>query len=157
MKMREMTCCFTGHRKLPEPLQVELAEKLEETMIRLIDRGIRFYGAGGARGFDTLAAQIVLQLQTKYPHIKLILVLPCLEQTRGWNVEDVRKYEQIKSAADKVVYISKEYTKDCMLKRNRHLVNNSSVCVCYLTEDIGGTACTVRYAKQKGLEVINLA
>ena len=43
-----------------------------------------------------------------------------------------------------------------MFKRNRHLVDNSSVCVCYLTKDSGGTAYTVRYAKEKGLEIVNL-
>ena len=43
-----------------------------------------------------------------------------------------------------------------MHKRNRHLANNSSVCVCYLTEESGGTFYTVNYAKQKGLEIINI-
>ena len=65
--------------------------------------------------------------------MKLILVLPCLTQTRGWPAADVAEYEQIKGLADKVVYTSQAYTAGCMHKRNRHLVDNSSVCVCYLT------------------------
>ncbi len=40
---------------------------------------------------------------------------------------------------------------------NRYLVDNSGVCVCYLTRDAGGTAYTVNYAKRQGLEIINLA
>ena len=44
-----------------------------------------------------------------------------------------------------------------MHKRNRHLVDNSSVCVCYLAKDSGGTDYTVGYARLKGLKVINLA
>lgn len=44
-----------------------------------------------------------------------------------------------------------------MHKRNRYLVDNSSVCVCYLTEDTGGTAYTVNYAIKSGLKVINTA
>ena len=43
-----------------------------------------------------------------------------------------------------------------MHKRNRHLVDNSSVCVCYLNKENGGTAYTVDYAGKKGLEIINL-
>ena len=89
--------------------------------------------------------------------MKLILVLPCLTQTRGWPAADVAEYERIKGLADKVVYTSQAYTAGCMHKRNRHLVDNSSVCVCYLTKDSGGTAYTVRYARKRGLEVINLA
>ncbi len=69
----------------------------------------------------------------------------------------MEEYERIKSQADKVVYVSQEYTKDCMFKRNRHLVDNSSVCICYKIKDSGGTAYTVSYAKEQGLEVINIA
>ena len=61
------------------------------------------------------------------------------------------------SGADKVVYISQDYTPDCTFQRNRHLVDNSSVCICYLTKHTGGTAYTVNYAKKKGCRVINLA
>lgn len=63
----------------------------------------------------------------------------------------------IKQKADKVVYTSQEYTRGCMHKRNRHLVDNSSACISYLTENKGGTFYTVNYAKSKGIEVINIA
>ncbi len=156
--MREKTCCFTGHRELPTGWnRWKLAMKLEKTVVEQIEKGVRFFGAGGARGFDALAAQTVLKLKRKYPDIKLILVLPCLTQTRGWSAKDIEEYEHIKDQADKVTYTSKEYTKDCMFKRNRHLVDNSSVCICYKTKDTGGTAYTVRYAKEQNLEIINIA
>ena len=155
--VRDYTCCFTGHRALPPEERGAIAYQLEQTVIMLIQAGIRFFGAGGARGFDTLAAQTILKLQRKYPHIKLILVLPCLSQTQGWRDEDIKVYESIKTAADKVTYTSEKYTQGCMHKRNRHLVDHSSICVCYLTEDWGGTAFTVNYAKKQGLTVINLA
>lgn len=152
--MRDRTCCFTGHRNLPIQGREELAAKLEHTIIGLIDRGIQFYGTGGARGFDTLAAQTVLKLKERYPHIKLILILPCLTQTKNWPIADVEEYERIKALADKVVYTSQEYTKGCMHKRNRHLVNHSSVCVCYLANGNSGTAYTVNYARKMGREII---
>ena len=116
-----------------------------------------YFGAGGALGFDTLAAQAVLKLKERYPDIKLILVLPCKTQTSGWRQTDIDEYERIKAAADKVVYTSEVYYRGCMHKRNRHLVDNSSLCICYLTEDRGGTYYTVNYAKENGLQIINLA
>ena len=106
---------------------------------------------------DTIAAFTVLKLKERYPDIRLILVLPCYSQTRGWSSEDVRIYESIKEQADKVVYTSEEYTRGCMHKRNRHLVDNSSACIAYLTEDKGGTAYTVDYAQKHGLVVYNIA
>lgn len=155
--MREYTVCFTGHRKIPSAQLRKIARRLENTIIELINQGYKYFGAGGALGFDTLAAKTVLKLKRKYPEIRLILVLPCLSQTRGWSKKEIEVYENIKQNADKVVYTSNEYTKDCMFKRNRHLVNNSSVCICYLTENEGGTAYTVKYAVRKELKIINLA
>lgn len=155
--MRSRTCCFTGHRQIPLEKRAEIAGQLERVIVSLYQRGVRFYGAGGALGFDCLAAQTVLRLRESCPGMKLILVLPCLTQTRGWPAADVAEYERIKGLANKVVHTSQTYTAGCMHKRNRHLVDNSSVCVCYLTKDSGGTAYTVRYARERGLEVINLA
>ncbi len=155
--MKEYTACFTGHRKIP-PMQVgALTRRLKTSIIELIDNGYKYFGAGGALGFDTLAAQTVLDLKSDYPHIKLIMVLPCITQADGWSVDDKVIYEKVKAAADKVVYTSHEYTRGCMHKRNRHLVDNSSACICYLTEKTGGTAYTVDYAQSKNLLVINVA
>ncbi len=108
-------------------------------------------------GFDTLAAQQILTLKRSYPEIKLILVLPCKSQTQGWKRADVEEYERIKSRADKFVYTSENYFPGCMQKRNRHLVDNSSLCICYLTSNTGGTAYTVDYAKKNDCLVINIA
>ena len=103
-KTREETCCFTGHRKIPEEEREQLARRLEATVEELIRAGVRYFVAGGALGFDTLAAQTILKLRTQYSQVKLILVLPCETQTRGWPEEDVRIYEEIKKAADDAPY-----------------------------------------------------
>jgi len=155
--MKEKTVCFTGHRKIPSESIPELSRRLKNILFRLIEEEYMYFGAGGALGFDTLAAQCVLSLRKWYPHIKLILVLPCTAQTKGWSKDDIAVYEEIKNQADKVVYTSHNYFRGCMFKRNRHLVNGSSVCIAYLTQEKGGTAYTVNYAKEQGLTVINLA
>ena len=155
--LRVNTCCFTGHRIIPSGEKETIRNLLETAIEKAIQDGYRFFGAGGALGFDTLAAQPVLTLKQQYPHIRLILVLPCINQANGWKQADIDEYERIKSLADKVVYTSTEYTYGCMHKRNRHLVDNSSLCICYLTKVSGGTAYTVRYAESKKISVFNLA
>lgn len=50
--MREQTCCFTGHRQIPPEKRAEIAGQLELVIVSLYQRGVQFYGAGGARGFD---------------------------------------------------------------------------------------------------------
>ena len=98
--LREKTCCFTGHRVIPARSLPALAKELEQTLRRLIGAGVRYFGAGGALGFDTLAAETVLRLKGEYPGIRLILVLPCRDQTRGWREADVRRYRDILSRAE---------------------------------------------------------
>ena len=44
-----------------------------------------------------------------------------------------------------------------MHQRNRALVDRSAFCICYLRTQTGGTAYTVRYAREKGLKIWNLA
>ena len=155
--MKEKTVCFTGHRDIPPEKKDEIIRRLKETLIQLINRGYLYFGVGGALGFDMMAEQVVLSLKNEFPKIKLILVLPCRSQASGWNIEDKEVYQKIISKADKVVYTSQEYFRGCMQKRNRHLVDHSSVCVCYLTKDTGGSAYTVKYAISKGLRIENVA
>ncbi len=143
--MKNRTACFTGHRKMPPEQMDRIARQLKVAIEDLIDSGYRCFCTGGALGFDTLAAGTVLNLKTTRPEIKLTLVLPCVSQADSWNCEDKKLYEHIKAHADKVVYTSDDYTRGCMHKRNRHLVDNSSACICYLTESTGGTAYTVKY------------
>lgn len=157
LEQKMKTCCFTGHRKIPPEKSKEISRRLKETLVQLIEDGYMFFETGGALGFDTLAAQTILDLRQLYPQMKLILVLPCETQTRGWKEKDIEIYEDIKRQADKVIYTSEKYIRGCMHKRNRHLVDNSSACIAYLTESAGGTAYTVDYAAKHGLTVFNIA
>lgn len=143
--MRERTVCFTGHRNIPAGQYDAVYHRLKDVLAEAIGRGYRYFGAGGAL------------LKRTYSFIRLILVLPCPSQASRWKEPDQKVYERIKAQADKVVYTSRRYTKDCMYRRNRHLVNCSSMCISYQTRPTGGTAYTVSYARKRGLAVINIA
>lgn len=81
--MKDKTCCFTGHRVIPVHQRDRIYKALKIEIIKLIEREYCYFGVGGALGLDTLAAQVILELRQVYLHIKLILVLPCMEQTKG--------------------------------------------------------------------------
>lgn len=149
--------CFSGHRKLPEDC-AELLTNLEKTIISLIERGVVFFGSGGALGFDQEAATTVLKLKADYPHIRLVMVLPCppWEQSLKWTNEQREHYNKLLEQADKIRVLSPQYTERCMLDRNRHLVDCSAYLICYLREQHGGTFYTVNYAEQQGLNIIRL-
>lgn len=155
--VKSKTCCLTGHREILWYQRRRIYRRTVRAIKEHIRNGYRYFGTGGAIGFDTVAAQAVLKLKKKYPDVRLILVLPCVDQGKYWKAQDVAVYERIKCQADKVVYTSQEYTSGCMLKRNRHLVENSSACICYLKKSDGGTFYTVNLARSLGLSVQNIA
>ena len=157
MVERSKVACFSGHRKLPQDC-TELQANLEKAIISLIEQGVVFFGTGGAVGFDALAATTVLRLKEDYPHIRLVMVLPCLpeQQSSRWNDEQKKQYYEMLDRADKVRILSPRYTNSCMLDRNRHMVDNSAYLICYLREHSGGTFYTVNYAERQGIEILRL-
>lgn len=148
--------CFTGHRNIPTQRYDVISKILEEVIVLLIQNGYYFFGVGGALGFDIISALTIIKLKKDYSFIKLILVLPCRNHFKYWSIEEKKTFFEIKNQADKIVYITDEYSNGCTLKRNRHLVDNSKICICYLERNFGGTSYTVNYAKKKGLFVINI-
>lgn len=151
-----MVCCFTGHRNIPPTHMLKLPELLDNELERLILSGVEIFRGGGAVGFDTIAELKALEKRKKYPHIRLELILPCKDQVKKWNERDRAIYEYILKEADVVSYVEEKYTPYCMHARNRRLVNESDFCLAYLSEQGGGTAYTVNYAKKKNVDVINL-
>lgn len=151
------TYSFTGHRAIPDGMAEYLLQRIKDGVNYLYSRGVKTYLTGGALGFDSLAAKVVIECRSVHEDIRLILVIPCRDQARGWKQADIETYEHIKGLADEVICLSEHYYNGCMHYRNRYLIDNSSACICYLTRTSGGTAYTVRYAKDKGLSVFNLA
>ena len=150
------TVCFTGHRDIPAHHACRLPELLERVIADLIGRGATVFRAGGAIGFDTVAALKVLEIRERYPQIRLELILPCRDQTKHWSQEDAQTYEYILRAADSHRFLFDSYVDGCMLERDRRLVSGSDVCVAYLTRSHGGTAYTFSQAVRGGLETVNL-
>lgn len=72
---RKRTACFTGHRRIPENDKAKLRIQLDRIIEALYNKGVVFFGCGGAYGFDTEAEYAVLRAKERRKEIKLILVL----------------------------------------------------------------------------------
>ncbi len=151
------SCCFTGHRDIPQEDYEKINCLLNKHIEKMIEAGCQMFHTGGALGFDTMAALAVLKAKEKYPHITLNLYLPYPGQRDRWSEQDKKQYEYIKTKAGKITYASAKYTKFCMLSRNRALVDNSEYCIAYCTQLTGGSAYTMAYARQKEIDFINIA
>ena len=151
-------CCFTGHRHIEDKYVFALNGALKQRLEALVEEGYTVFKAGGAIGFDTMAALNVLLLKKKYGFIRLELYLPCRDQTKKWGGSDKKIYDFILKNADSITYVSEDYTRDCMFKRNRALVDQSDLCIafCNTSAFSGGSVYTVKYAKEKGVACENL-
>ncbi len=163
--MIKRCCAFTGHRPKKFPWGydeadvrcVALKKALTEQIAKLVDAGYTDFLSGMAEGTDTWTALAVLAFKKENPALRLHCVLPCEGQADKWSASAQELYFSILEQADSVVYVSREYSKDCMLKRNRYLVDHASCLLAvYNGERRGGTAMTVRYAQKMGREIIVL-
>lgn len=163
--MIERCCAFTGHRPKKFPWGynetdircVALKKAITEEIVKRVDAGYTDFLSGMAEGTDTWAALAVLALKRENPALKLHCVLPCEGQADEWSASARELYFSILEQADEVVYVNQAYSKDCMLKRNRYLVDHAACLLAvYNGEQRGGTAMTVRYARKLGREIIVL-
>ena len=156
MNIREKCCSFTGHRIIkPEHLEI-IQKNLSLFIENLHMLGITDFITGGALGFDTLAANAVIEARKKNRQIRLVLALPCKNQTKGWRKSQIAEYKKILDFADEVIYVSDEYFSGCLHKRNRFMVTHSAHCIFYLTSERSGTAYTLRYAIENNLQIHNI-
>ena len=146
-------CAFTGHRNLFEYDFDELL--LERVILNLVKNGVTKFLCGMAVGFDLKAAQAVLSLKEKY-NLQLVACLPCGNQSEKFSEKNKILYNGIIEKCDEVIVMEREYTKGCMFARDRYLVDNSDLLVCFLRKRSGGTYYTVNYAKKTGKKIIEL-
>lgn len=160
--MNEQACAFTGHRprKLPwkydeaDSRCVALKTMLAEQISALAAAGFTQFLSGMAEGVDFYCARIVLGLREKNPEIKLHCILPCKGQADKWSSSSRDLYHSILDQADSTVYVSRASHRNCMLERDRFLVDHSSMLLAvYNGVRRSGTGATVNYARKLGREI----
>ena len=158
------SCCFTGHRasKLPwgfneqddrcKALKIAIFDAVES----VYDSGIRHYICGMANGCDLYFAEAVLELRQLHSDVTLEAAVPYEGQSNGWSDREKARWQRIVDLADFYTLVSLSYTRDCMQKRNKYMVDNSSVLIAAYNSGSGGTLNTLLYAIRNGREVIQL-
>ncbi len=160
------TACFSGHR--PEKMPFNMNDpKNREAYLRLIysrvDRayqnGYRTFITGMARGFDILAAFAVIRYEHSFPakkDITLIGVSPFRNEIFNLKGRNLINYTSVRDSCDKMIYLCEDYHSSCFHVRNHFMIDHSSLLISSCILDSGGTASTLRYAKQKGLMIDNI-
>ena len=159
------TCCFTGHRPQSLPWGfneqdercLKMKEQLKMEIIKAIENGYTTFISGMALGFDMICAEMVLELKKTFPRIKLIGAIPCKTQDKLWKEKDKQRYRSLLTQLDSIRCIYDDYIgPECMLERNRFMINNSSLVIALFNGTNGGTKKTLDYAKECGVKTVVL-
>ena len=158
---RETTCCFTGHRpnKLPwgedetDRRCLELKEAIRRAVEKAYDRGYRHFICGMARGCDLYFCEAVQALRDARPGVTVEAASPCETQADKWPEGERERYNRLVGLCDFETMVQHHYDRGCMLRRNRYMVDHSSLLIAALDGSKGGTLYTASYAMKQGIEV----
>ena len=156
-------CCCTGHRPKSFPFEYGKDKKRHKAYLKALEEkielAISFYGitsfiSGMALGVDLDFAETVVKLKNDFP-ITLECAIPCPNQTLNWYDKDKLRYDSILKRADNVKLVSERYTAECMLKRNRYMVDKSELIIAVFNGiKKGGTWYTINYAKKENKVIV---
>ena len=155
LELRKHRCCFTGHRphKLAAP-ENEVKKWLNNEIERAISEGFVTFITGCAMGTDIWAGQIIIEKRRQNPSLHLIAASPYPNFEKRWTPEWQEQYLRLLEGADLVRYISKQYSEDCFIIRNRWMVDHSSKLIAVYNGTPGGTRNTIAYAKMNNLKIV---
>ena len=105
-----------------------------------------------AIGCDFYFANAVLSLRSIHPEITLEAAVPCPDQSDKWTKKQKTEYMRLIDACDSVTVLSPVYTKECMMQRNRYMVDRSSLLLACFNGQASGTMNTIVYAQRSFVE-----
>ena len=154
---RQHRVCFTGHR--PEKMNMserKIKKALRAIIAKSIEEGYTTYITGMCRGFDLIAADVVLKAKKHNSDIHLICALPIKDFEKMWSPAEQSHYRDILSKADYIKVVSEHYSRSCFQLRNMYMVDRAARVIAAYNGGAGGTLNTINYAKRNNVEVINI-
>ncbi len=156
-----LTCCFTGHRDLPELLGAQEA-RFEAYLLRFVrglyEQGYRVFWCGMAPGFDLMAAGAVLTLMEEHPgSVTLCAALPYAGfGSKLYGRERELRDRALRACGEHIWISEKSAGYRCYQRRNEYMVDRSSLVTAAFVRASGGSWNTVAYALRRGCTVVNL-
>ena len=164
MYTREETCCFTGHRpeKLPwgknesDPRCLLLKKRLRDALEAAYTEGKRHFLCGMARGCDFYFAEAVIALREQKAGVTLEAAIPCAVQSVSWSAQQRERWKRLVDACDQKTVLQEHYTPDCMHRRNRYMVEHSSLVIAVYDGSDGGTRRTLEHAIREKVPFVDI-
>lgn len=148
--MAMKVCCGFGHRTL----LANIEDSLLSTVLKAVEDGCEIFYTGAMGDFDALFSASVRKAKARLPHIKLICVKPYFSNDVNTNKEYYAELYDDIIIPPEIIGI---HYKAAIKARNRWMVDNSDLIICYIIRNYGGAADAVKYARHKEKRIINPA
>ena len=152
--------CFIGHRHIYNYKKIR--EKLYNIVEEEIKNGCEFFTMGTHGEFDEMALRVCRELRKVYTNIEIEVVItsfkeiePIIDHDHIFGDEKYIPYSDVKT----IMYdIEEEYYKRKIVVSNQQMIDNCDTLICYVnsTKTYGGAILAYKYAKKKGLHIVNL-
>src|SRR4051794_24304639 len=97
-----------GIFKNDHPSVLFLKAAIKKSLIPMLDEGLEWVLISGQLGVELWAAEVVFELQTEYPDLKLAVITPFLDQQASWKENNQEWYESVLAQADFIDSVSKK-------------------------------------------------
>ncbi|MBE5736200.1 MAG: hypothetical protein E7356_02435 [Clostridiales bacterium] len=152
--MNNRKCCFIGHRDI---IEEGIEEKVYAAIIKEVECGCNQFVIGTHGDFDNIALMACRRVRDSFVELGIEVVLTSLTilQKNKHGLSKYSKYDDV----DTVIYdIEDVHFKRQIIVSNHKMIDQCDTAICYVDEHrcLSGAVSSLRYAKRKGLKVINL-
>ena len=137
-----------------DPRCLALKREISARLDAVYELGYRRFLCGMAIGCDMYFAEAVLALREKYGDVTLEAAIPFGDQPGRWSQKLRLRYNKLIDSADQVTVLQYGYTPDCMMRRNRYMVDHASLLLACYDGRPGGTMNTILYAERNEVKVL---
>ena len=147
-----MAVCFIGHRKI---FAKDIETRLVEAVRTEIENGCMAFTMGTHEEFDRLALSACRRLRHAYKALEIEIVITSLNAIKKDSEFAAAPYDDVKTV---MFDIEDAHYKQRITLSNRQMIDGCDTLICYVDERVyrSGAKTTMRYAKKKGLKIINL-
>ena len=148
-----MKTCFIGHRKV---FAKNIRERIEEAIKTEMENGCTTFLVGTHGDFDGWALAACRNLRKTHPEIDIEVVITSLNILKKSNDEyRDNPYDDVRTV---MFDIEKAHFKQKITLSNRMMIDECDTLICYVDEDEcrSGAKTAMRYAKKRGLKIVNL-
>lgn len=152
--------CFIGHRNVFK--YNEIRESLYNRVEQEIKKGCKFFTMSTHGEFDEMALSVCRELRNIYKDIEIEVVItsfkeiePIIDHDPIFGDEKYIPYSDVKTT---MYDIEEEHYKRKIVVSNQQMIDNCDTLICYVnpTKTYGGAILAYKYAKKKGLQIVNL-